>query len=128
MPPDHALCTSVLPPPALVGIGRPCLSEPRLQNHCGVIVTISHFWLGEVNIEVPDQDQFHAVWSVAERHGDMIGIGSTYRWDESPDNETLTPPCHHMEAEAMRSEVLICFDMLVVGSVEEERHPPLMIA
>ena len=69
----------------------------------------------EVDIKIPNQDRVHAVWSVAKRHGCVLGIGHTSSQDVAPDNEPLLPACHQLETEYMGTKGLMRLDLPMGG-------------
>ena len=69
------------------------------QHRRKVLVILSVFWLGEVNVEVPGQDQVHAVHSLAECHGDVLGFVCAAWQDVTPDIESPLYPNHQLEDE-----------------------------
>ena len=48
----------------------------ELQYHHEALVALYLFCLLEVDFEVTDQDQVHAVWSVTKCCGDVLGLGT----------------------------------------------------
>ena len=74
------------------------------HNYREVIFSLSTFWLGYVEIEIPKQDMLQAVWVVAESLGNVLSLSRTAWQDVASDNEPPHPTHHHLEDEDMVTE------------------------
>ena len=98
VPPDHVPYPTVPSPLSWPEVSGHVL-EAFQYDHCRkFFIALSSLQLSEFNIEIADQGQFHAFWSVDKHRCDVLGLGCAVRQGIPPDNKPVCPPCYHLKA------------------------------
>ena len=109
----HDPCPTVPTPLPWLEVGGHVFHPINHHNYREVLVALSTFWLLEVDIDISNQDWFHAVWEVSAYYGYVIIIcRNTWRY-VAPENEPLHPPHLYLEAEDMGYKGLFRRDLIV---------------
>ena len=92
VPPDYDPCTAVPPPPTLPKLCSHVLYDLYRDNLRKVFIAISTLCMGEVDIEISNNDRVHTIWEVPERRYNVLGLGRSHRRNVAPNDKPLLLP------------------------------------